>query len=212
MIDVETARGYYTDGDSAHGFDHVLRVWRVALHLAEEEGADREVVNAAALLHDVGRAEELRTGICHAQQGARMAREILHGQPARFIEAVAEAIAQHRFRGGQEPTTLEARILYDADKLDAIGAIGVARAYAVAGALRQHLWAAVSESLRERDPAEGVDDLNDDTHTPVHEFMFKLRRLAELVVTPTAKRLAAERQAFMGAFFERLAAEVAGER
>lgn len=212
MIDVETARSYYTDGDSAHGFDHVLRVWRLALHLAEEEGADRAVVSAAALLHDVGRAEERRTGVCHAQQGARMAREILRGQPPAFVEAVAEAIAQHRFRGGQQPTTLEARVLYDADKLDAIGAIGVARAYAVAGMQQQHLWAKVDPAYAERPPQAGANDLGESEHTPVHEYLFKLVKLRERLTTRTGRRMAEGRHRFMVAFFERLEAEVAGQQ
>ncbi|NLG51482.1 MAG: HD domain-containing protein [Chloroflexi bacterium] len=211
MIDVETARGYYTDGDSAHGFDHVLRVWRMALHLAEEEGADRDIVSAAALLHDVGRAEERRTGVCHAQEGARRAREILSGQPTAFVEAVAEAIAQHRFRAGQQPTTLEARILFDADKLDAIGAIGVARAYAVAGMLHQHLWARVDPAYAERPPQAGANDMGESEHTPVHEYLFKLVKLQDRLTTRTGQRIAQGRHRFMVAFFERLEAEVAGQ-
>ncbi len=216
MIDVQTARGYYPDNDSAHGFDHVLRVWRLALHIAEEEGADREIVSTAALLHDIGRAEELRTGVCHAQYGAARAREILrtaisHQRSLERIEAVAEAIAQHRFRGERGPTTLEARVLYDADKLDAIGAIGVARAYAVAGMLHQHLWAEVDSAYAERPPYEGANDLGESDHTPVHEYLFKLVKLQERMTTAAGRRLAEGRHRFMVAFFERLGLEVTGQ-
>jgi uncharacterized protein len=212
MISVEDAAALYRDHDSAHGFDHVLRVWRLAMRLAAEEGADLAIVNDAALLHDVGRAEQLVVGGDHAAIGARVAAEILSGADPGHCAAVCAAIAEHRFRSDRRPSTLESQVLFDADKLDAIGAIGVARAYAVAGAMRQRLWAEVSAELGAREPAAGADDLDNDEHTPVHEFIFKLRRLAELVVTPTARRLADERQAFMGAFFERLGREVAGER
>lgn len=211
MIDVERAREYYTDGDSAHGFDHVLRVWRLALRIAEEEGANREVVSTAALLHDVGRPEELRTGGCHAEIGARMARVILRDEPPELVEAVAEVIGQHRFRGGKQPTSLEARVLYDADKLDALGAIGVARAYAVAGMLRQRLWAEVDRAYAERRPPEGAQDLEEGGHTPVHEFLFKLVKLKQQMTTKTGRRLAEDRHRFMVNFFERLGGEVAGK-
>jgi uncharacterized protein len=211
VIDVVQAQVLYNDRDSAHGFDHVLRVWRMALRIAREEGADLEVVGAAALLHDIGRAEEQATGRCHAQIGAARAREILAGQPAERVEAVAQAIVQHRFRGAAGPQSLEARVLYDADKLDAIGAIGVARAYAVAGEQGQRLWAAVDPAYAAREPEAGRSDLGDDAHTPVHEYRFKLSKLAARMTTATGRRLADGRQRFMVAFYAQLEREVTGE-
>lgn len=211
MIDPDQARALYGRGDSAHDFEHVLRVWRMALRIAREEGADLEIVGTAALLHDIGRAEEQTTGRCHAAIGAERARFILAGQPPERVEAVAEAIAQHRYRGGAEPDSLEARVLHDADKLDAIGAIGVARAYAVAGATGQRLWAEVDEAYAERDPEAGRGDLGDDAHTPVHEFRFKLDKLAARMTTATGRRLAEGRQRTMRAFYEELEREVRGE-
>ncbi len=211
MIDIETAGSYYVESDSAHGFDHVLRMLRVAERIADEEGADMEIVRAAVLLHDVGRSEEQRLGGCHAQIGARMARQILRGHPPHRVEAVAQAIARHRFRGERGPRSLEAKVLYDADKLDAIGAIGVARAYAVAGRQHQHLWAEVEPSYAERSPQAGKEDLEGDGHTPVHEYLFKLVKLKEQMYTATGRRLAEGRHRFMARYFERLALEVAGQ-
>ncbi|MGC8838045.1 MAG: HD domain-containing protein, partial [Anaerolineae bacterium] len=98
VITVEEARALYTENDPAHGFDHVLRVLALAERIARAEGADLEIVRAAALLHDVGREEEARTGRCHAQVSAARAREVLHGHPPERVEAVAQAIAAHRFR------------------------------------------------------------------------------------------------------------------
>jgi len=213
MITPEEAGRLYTENDTAHGFDHALRVWRLAMRIGAEEGADLEVVQAAALLHDTGRPIEQATGACHAQVSAATAREILNARsvPPERVEAVAAAIAQHRYRGIQRPESLEARVLFDADKLDAMGAIGVARAFAVAGARGGRLWAEVPDHVAERRPEEGRDDLKDGEHTPAHEFRFKLARLQDGMLTPTGRRLAHERHRFMVAFFDRLEREVAGE-
>lgn len=97
MTEVEEARKYYLEADAAHDFDHVLRVLALAERIARAEGADMEVLKAAVLLHDVARAEEERTGLCHARAGAQRAREILAGHPPEKAEAVAEDIAAHRF-------------------------------------------------------------------------------------------------------------------
>jgi len=211
MITIEAARTYYDENDAAHSFEHVLRVWRLAERIGHAEGADMEVLQAAALLHDVGRGEQSRSGRCHAEVGAELARAILAGQPPGKVEAVARAIAEHRFRGSAIPSTVEAQVLYDADKLDAIGAIGVARAYAIAGARRQHLWTEVDPSYAQRAPEEGKDDLENAGHTPVHEYLFKLSKLAARMCTATGRQLAQQRHAYMTEFFERLAQEVAGE-
>jgi len=188
MIDVETARRYYPDDDEAHGFGHVLRVLRLAEHIASLEGADLEVVRAAALLHDIARRDEDETGVCHAEEGARRAREILRGQPEEKVEAVAHAIAAHRFRGRVKPQTLEAKVLSDADKLDALGAVGVVRA--VVYALQR------GEPLFE--PGRGPSD----------EFAIKLSALADAMYTETGRELARERLAFMKEFFRELEKEL----
>ena len=210
MIDIEAARRHYEDNDSAHGFDHVLRVWRLAERIGQAEGADMEIVKAASLLHDIGRARQAETGMCHAKLGAQWARQILKEHPADRVEAVAQAIAEHRFRGNLAPTRLEAQVLYDADKLDAIGAVGIARAYAIAGARKQHLWAQVPPSYADRPAQEGQGDLENKAHTPIHEYLLKLSKIRDHMYTATGRRLAQERHRYMVQFFERLAREVAG--
>jgi uncharacterized protein len=204
LIEIEEARRYYTDSDAAHDFDHVLRVLALAERIGQAEGAAMEIVRAATLLHDVARAEEERTGACHARVGAERARQILVGHPADKVEAVAQAIAAHRFRDEVFPQTLEAKVLYDADKLDAIGAIGVARAYALAGKRGQRLWAEPpTGSLSESQPAD---------YTPVHEFIFKLSRLKDVLFTAAARQIAVERHRYLVEFFARLEDEVHGKR
>jgi len=209
VISITEARRYYEGADAVHDFDHVLRVLALAERIGRAEGADLEIVRAAALLHDAEREQAEADGLDHAAHAAGRAWEILAGRPPAKVEAVAHAIAAHRFRTGPEPTTLEAQVLFDADKLDAIGAVGVARAFAYGGAHGQRLWAPVEAVEVDRWMEEGDDP---STHTPVHEFVVKLSRLKERLFTPTGKAIAEERHAYMVAFFKRFDAEVKGER
>jgi len=207
MITIDQARPYYIDDDPAHDFDHILRVLALAERIGAAEGADLEIVRAAALLHDVGRAEARASGQDHAEIAAVRAGEILgHASPDK-VEAIVAAILAHRFRSGPPPTTLEGRVLFDADKLDAIGAIGVARAFAYSGHAGRRLYAPVAAGYLARwqngQAAPGE-------HTAVHEFVVKLSRLQDQLFTPTGRRMAADRHAVMVAFFERLADEVSG--
>jgi len=211
MITIEEAQSHYPSEDAAHDFEHVLRVLRLAECIGVAEGADMEVLRAAVLLHDVARVAEDEGGPCHAQAGAARAREILAGHPADKVEAVAHAIASHRFRNSVVPQTLEAQILYDADKLDAIGAIGVARAYAIAGRHAQRLWAPVPDFFARRGTAEARRDVTNAEHTPVHEYIFKLSRLKDSLFTATARAIAEGRHNYMAEFFARLEREIKGE-
>ncbi len=203
MISIDEARQYYQGHETSHDFDHILRVLVLAERIARAEGGDLEVVRAAALLHDIGRAQEEVTGEDHAAIGAARAREILAGHPPEKVEAVVEAIASHRFRGGPPPATPEARALFDADKLDAMGAVGIARAFARAGAQNRRLWVSPDVAVAQGD---GTPE-----HTAVHEFILKLSRLRDAMTTATGRALAEERHAFMVEFFTRLDAEVRGE-
>lgn len=211
-VEVEAARALYVHAGSGHDFDHVLRVLALAERIAHEEGANLEVVHTAALLHDIGESQGREL---HHLRGAEMAREILRGQSAEFIEAVAHAIEAHRFRADPAPRTLEAQILSDADKLDAIGAIGIARAFAYAGAHATALWRVpwreiaaaatpTGENARQRPQVLGTD------YTPGHEFVYKLDRIPKQLYTVTARAMAVRRQEFMRAFFDRLDQEAAG--
>jgi uncharacterized protein len=208
LISIDEARAFYAGAETAHDFEHVLRVLMLAEHIARAEHADGEIVRAAALLHDIARADEDNHHAGdHAQLAAERARAILLARgvaPAR-ADAIAHAIAAHRFRGAVAPQTLEARVLFDADKLDSIGAIGVARAYAIAGALNQRLWGAVTpDTLATRDQ-------HNSDHTPVAEFAVKLSQVRARMYTPTGRALAEERHAFMRDFFARLEREVRGD-
>jgi uncharacterized protein len=214
ILDIETARDWYPDDDPVHGFAHILRVLRMAEHLAGLEGADIEIVRAAALLHDAvdpNLAEQpaAEARLAHHLASAAFARRVLStaAWPAARIQAVEHCIRAHRFRDDREPpATLEARILFDADKLDAIGAIGIARAVAYAARAGQPFFAPVSEQFRQSGQL-----LPGEPHSAYHEHIFKLDRIPDRLFTESARWIAAERQAFMRTFFERLSVELGKE-
>jgi len=133
----EYARTIFSRAGKSHGWDHTLRVWAMSKKIGITEGADIEVIKIAALLHDIGRTLENAAmgAICHAKKGAEMARTIiapLDLNPDKE-DNIIHCIRAHRFRDNLAPSTLEAKVIFDADKLDSIGAIGVARAFQFAG-------------------------------------------------------------------------------
>lgn len=209
-ISIDQARALYGDSDAAHAFDHVLRVTKLAGRIAEAEGADPQVVHTAGLLHDIARLEPE-----HHLAGARRAETLLAGQNPTFVAAVVHCIESHRFSSPPRPQTLEAKCLCDADKLDAIGAVGVARAFAFAGHHNNHLWTGPLDELQTQIGADfrGYRQRRGATadYTPSHEFLCKLEGLAANMHTATARAIAAERHRFMTAFFVRLDAEALGE-
>lgn len=210
-IEVDEVQAWYADGDAAHDFDHVLRVMRMGERIAQAEGADALVVRLAALLHDLpataGYDGDARVG--HHRAAAERARGLLsaRGLAAGQVENVGHCIEAHRFRDQSvQPQTLEAQCLYDADKLDSIGAIGVGRAFAYGGAHGSRLWTGPWVSIAEdAPPPEGA------AYTPVHEYVYKLRKVLGTLYTPTARRIGEARHGFMTAFYAQLDAEMVGE-
>jgi uncharacterized protein len=192
----------------AHGWDHAERVWRLCEKIGIREGADLGILELAALLHDIGRGKEKASGgkVCHAAAGAEQAREILeqHGLPPETVERVTHCIAAHRFRGeGSRPRTLEARVLFDADKLDALGAVGVGRAFLFAGEVGARLHNPEVEIEKTRSYSQ--------EDTAFREFSVKLRKIRDRMLTATGRRMAEDRHGFMVEFFERLHREVRGD-
>jgi uncharacterized protein len=212
MPTLAQARQFYLAADPVHDFDHILRVLALAERIGPAEGADMEVLRAAVLLHDAAGARpqgEAGGGrASHHEASAEAARGLLaaEGWADDRIEAVLHCIRAHRFRGAEPPRTLEARILFDSDKLDVLGAIGVARAMAYAALAGQPLTGEPSQRFRttgEKEPGEA--------HTPYHEFLFKLRHVKDRLHTASARALAVERHRYLAEYFERLAHEIAGQ-
>ena len=210
MPTVEQARQWYRESDPVHDFDHIMRVYRMAERLAKAEGADLDIVRAAALLHDAESASgNTDERLDHHEAAAYFAGEVLkqEGWADMRIQAVQDCILTHRFRTGSPPETIEAKVLFDADKLDAIGAIGAARALAYAVLAGQPLFSEPSENFRnnyETNPGEA--------YTAYHEYIFKLSRIQERMQTASGKAIAANRTKTMRQFFEQMQAETRGEK
>jgi uncharacterized protein len=205
---ISEAVGSYEGTDAAHDFDHALRVTRLARRVGREEGGDLLALTLAGVLHDVARADEQRTGECHAKKGAEIAAGILEraGYDPSLVVRVKSAVAEHRFRGERKTTSLEGAILFDCDKLDSLGAIGVARAFVYAGVTGQRLYADKPEGY-----TLGKDNAESGEHTPTIEWELKLSRVLDSLNTTAAQRIGRERDRFMTGFFQRLAAETFGQ-
>jgi uncharacterized protein len=214
-VTLAETRELYLDADSVHDFDHILRVLALSEHLARLERADLPIVQTAALLHDWGRAVAQAEDQDHAAIAAERARAYLYRKdvPTPVVSAIVHAIAAHRFRSGPDPETLEACVLFDADKLDAIGVVGIARAFAYSGAHGQRLWSPrrCGESLAKDlvDVRSPWDD-GPPGHTAVDEFVVKLSKIKDRMYTAEGRRLALGRHEAMVAFFDRLDAEITG--
>jgi uncharacterized protein len=200
------ARCFFESARGSHDWDHTERVLRLCLSIGRKEKADLDVLRLAALLHDVGRAEEDRSNgkVCHGRAGAALARRILErrGLDKGTVARVVHCIRTHRFRKKAAPRTLEARILFDADKLDSIGAVGVGRAFLFAGEIGARLHDKGIDVRRTK--AYSRDD------TAYREYLVKLRKVKDRLTTREGRRIAAERHKFMVAFFDRLNKETDG--
>ena len=210
MPSLETAKSWYPAHDPVHGFDHVERVYHMAAHLAAVEDADLEIVRAAVLLHDASGSHlaEQTDRETHHHASADFARQVLQdeGWPEERIQAVLHCIRAHRFRDNNEqPQTLEAKILFDADKLDAIGAIGVARAIGYSVQARQLTYSPPSPRFMQTGEKEAGE-----AHSAYHEYLYKLVRLKDLLYTPAARRIAERRHRTLVEYFEALRVEASG--
>ncbi len=212
-ITIEEAQTWYSRADPVHDFEHVLRVYRLAERLAEAEGADLAIVRAAVLLHDSCGSAPGGSGNQRAEHhitSAEFAGQVLGGKiwPQAKIVAVQHCIRAHRFRSqGEKPETLEAKVLFDADKLDVLGAVGVARTIAYAALDGKPAYADPSVKFLQtgiKEPGE--------PHSSYHEFLFKLRNIRDRLFTDSGKQLAEARHAYMVGFYQQLQAEVRGER
>ncbi len=193
---------------SCHDWDHTLRVKTTALRLGALEHADPEVLAAAAILHDIARPQEMadQGQSDHAELGAQQASEILVREGIGdddFRAHVAACIRTHRYRTrtGEPPATIEAKVLFDADKLDSLGAIGLARAFHFAGKTGARVHNTPEEALAGN--SYGRED------SALREFLVKLQHLPDRLLTDAGRKIGAERLAFMRDFFARLDRECA---
>ena len=191
--------------DSAHDAEHVYRVLYNALEIAKTEpDTDYDVLIAACLLHDIGRIDQLADpAVCHAAVGSEKAYLFLLGlgMEESFAGQVRHCIQTHRFRKNLQPQSLEAKILFDADKLDVTGAIGIARTLMYRGTLTEPLY----RTLPDGTISDGTHDIG---HSFFREYKFKLKKLYDRFYTPKGAELAHRRQAIAAAYYESLYEEV----
>ena len=191
-------------GDSAHDAEHIYRVLYNALEIAKTEAVNYDILIAACLLHDVGRKEQFEDPkLCHAEVGCEKARCFLleNGFSAEFSEAVCHCILTHRFRKSRPPQSMEAKVLFDADKLDVTGTLGIARTLMYKGGMTEPLY-----HLRpDGSVSDGTEDLGPSFF---REYRFKLEKLYDRFYTARGAELAAQRRLAAEAFYESLYREV----
>jgi uncharacterized protein len=177
------------------------------MHIGKKEKADIEILKYASLLHDIGRIEEMNSKgkKCHAELGAKMALKLLanSGLSDDKVQKIIHCISSHRFKGRTIPKTIEAKVLYDADKLDCIGAVGIGRSFQFSGDVGARLHNCNVDIKKTRSYSQ------EDTAYRVYKV--KLRFVKDRLFTFEGRRLARSRHKFMIDFFIRMNREVEGK-
>ena len=191
--------------DSAHDAEHIYRVLSNALVIAREEsGVDYDILICACLLHDIGRPDQIRDpSLCHAAVGSEKAYRFLqeNGFEAEFAASVRDCIRTHRFRKNDQPESLEAKILFDADKLDVVGAIGIARTLVYKGTITEPLYTRCEDGSIS-------DGAGEEPHSFFQEYHRKLNKLYDRFYTDAGHRLAQQRRSAAENFYNSLYREV----
>lgn len=200
---MDEIKSMYSGADPAHDFSHILRVYSNAKWIGEKECSDMTVLLLAALLHDVGSKSKLEEKSVKLKE-TKAAEDFLKkkGIPDDISDKIIYAIRVHRFSKGIVPSTLEAKILQDADRLDAMGAIGIARVFMTGGALERALYNLNDPFCAAREPEDKIWNLD--------HFYRKLLKLESGMHTDTAKRLARRRAAVLERYLIDLKEELEG--
>ncbi len=214
----EIADSYYPRHDWAHGRNHIERVLRMAKEIGKQENANLEIIELAAILHDIFENREAHSnieGFRHEIEGSNEARRILTkvGAAESTINGVCHCIESHRKRSGIiEPQTIEAKCLFDADKLDCIGAIGIIRSTFVSFDHQQEFYREEKdlEAYKHRNLRRDGTIIDYAQHSSNLEYELSLKDVAKRMYTETGKKLANERSAFMDEFYSRLREELQG--
>lgn len=205
---IEAVQKIFENSPGCHDWGHTERVLHNARLIAKREAnVNIKVVEAAALLHDIGRPEEFHSDgkHCHAEIGGAKAAVILSEcgyKDKEFIAKVCECVRKHRYRARskERPVSIEEKIVYDADKLDSIGAVGIGRAFHFAGKIGAKLHNTKKEALASKSYSR--------EDTAYREFLVKLRKIKNRLQTKTGRLIAKERHNFMQEFFKKLNQEI----
>ncbi|MEP1767606.1 MAG: HD domain-containing protein [Sulfitobacter sp.] len=204
VYEAEVLRVWGNDIDGAHDIWHLRRVWALAQKIAAVEGGDLGVIEAACFLHDIvnppkDSPERARAASLSADHAVAFL--TAQGMEKTRCAAVGHAIEAHSFSAGVMPRSIEAQVVQDADRLEALGALGIARCFNVSGQMGASLF-------HGGDPMGQDRPLDDRTYALDH-FEVKLLRVAETLNTATARDMAQERVRFMKAFRAQLLHEIA---
>lgn len=207
------AKGYFKGASGCHDWTHIERVKVLALKIGKKEKADLKILEISTLLHDAGRRKEMKNKgkFCHAQKGAKLAEKILKKYKLNneVIKNISHCILTHRYRNNHIPETIEAKVLFDADKLDSIGAIGVARDFLFAGnAGSNTLYTGNEKNLAKADK----DYSYTKEDSAFLEYEIRLKNIKNKMLTEEGKRIARNRHIFMKEFFKRFWQEVKGKK
>jgi len=194
--------------DAAHDPEHIFRVLYLSLNIASKrkEKISFDVLIASCLLHDIGREEQFKNEkICHAEIGGIMAKDFLlkNNWSEQDSNHVKNCISTHRFRGNNVPETLEAKILFDSDKLDVTGCLGIARTLMYKGIVGNNLYELKNDKI-----CLGEDKNDDDTF--FKEYNFKLKNLYDKFYTEEASEMAKKEKERAQLFYNSLADQIKG--
>lgn len=213
------AKQYFINASGCHDWSHIERVRNLALKIGQKEKANLKIIEAAVLLHDIGRKFEMENKgkkagikICHATESKKEAREILVNFKKitpKEKENILHSIESHRHRNSLVPDTLEAKVVFDADKLDSIGAVGIARDFLFAGGAGSNCLYTGNEKVLAR---TGKDYSYTHEDSAILEYEIKLKHIKNKMMTKTGKLMAKERDRFMREFFKKFWLEVEGKK
>ena len=197
----------YFEKTGSHSFEHTQRVYNLAVRLGKIENADVDIVKTSALLHDIARLKQDKGEcVCHAEEGAKIARDLLMKTnfPKEKIDEVCYSIKSHRYSTGIKPKTKEAGILQDADRLDALGAIAVARIFNYGGK-KEHPMHNPDLKIKEYNH-------NNESESSINHFYEKIFKIKpESFHTKKAQEIAKNRYKFVKDFVDRFIKEWNGE-
>jgi len=194
--------------DAAHDPEHIFRVLYISLNIVSKmsESINSDILIASCLLHDIGRNEQFKNhNICHAETGGIMAKEFLlrNGWSEKNSNHVKNCISTHRFRGNNVPETLEAKILFDSDKLDAVGCLGIARTLMYKGSVDNNLYEI-------KDGKICFGENKNDKETFLKEYNFKLKNLYDNFYTKEAAEMAKSQKGYAQMYYNNLVDQIMG--
>lgn len=206
---IKYVKQIFADDCSGHDYHHTMRVYRLAVQIAKKEKADLLIVQLAALLHDVDDAK--LSSETYAMKKNAVDFMESNGIDNKIIEAVCKIIEEVSFAGTDSvvPSTIEGKCVQDADRLDAMGAIGIARSFAYGGSKGRKIY---DPEIKPRVNMSKEEYRQNQNSTSINHFYEKLLLLKDMMNTDAAKRIAEHRQAVMEAYLEEFMAEWEGER